>query len=100
MAESVRVSIRDLREYFSILVGHLEIVCGSDALLNLQHDGYWSLGRDERRAIYEEPVGHSIGLLSECLDNLRGMSAADDVLSYGFVWLAEVLRTVGEEVVD
>jgi hypothetical protein len=69
--------------------------------IRLEHDYFWQLTKEARYHVYEPPseATATIGQLSECWDDLQSM--LDDPSSrigYGLVWAAEILRSIGEDV--
>lgn len=71
------------------------LVCAS-----LDTDYFWAIPREQRNDPCSKPSELTIGQLTESLDNVERMvSDHDSTLAYGLVWLSDVLRAVGEEVV-
>jgi hypothetical protein len=70
-----------------------ETVCVDDRM-------FWAIPADTRYDVYEQPSELTIGQLGESLDSLSSMMRSDeDVVAYGLVWLADILRAVGEQTV-
>lgn len=95
---SLHLRTESLRRAFSALLEHVEHVAGEE--IRIDRDYYWSIDQRELYDPYRSPTHLTIGQLSECQANLDRFS--DDpstVVSYGFVWLAELLRAVGSTVV-
>ncbi|NNG19603.1 hypothetical protein HJ590_08420 [Naumannella sp. ID2617S] len=65
--------------------------------MSIDKDYYWSLDGAEQFDVSSQPNHFTIGQLSECLTNLDEMR--HDPISYGLVWLGEILRAVGVSVV-
>jgi hypothetical protein len=95
--DNLRVRVTELRTWFDILLEHVVDSAGEE--IHPSHDYFRALTKEDRRNVYEEPTSTTIGQISECLDNLRGLVSSGEPISYGFVWLAEVLRTIGEDIV-
>ena len=93
---ALSTSVPELRRIVNALLDHLETSTGR-AGVDLSHDYYWFLERSDRRDVYREPPEGTVGQISENLANLRSSVDSGDVLGYGLVWLAEILRTVGED---
>jgi hypothetical protein len=87
-------SVPELRQILSVLLDHLE---AQGAEIELSHDFYWFLDPSARRDLERDPSDPTVGQLSENLASLRSMIGSRDVLAYGLVWAAEILRTVGED---
>jgi hypothetical protein len=96
MSEALRISIQDLRQVFGVLLDELASATGE--VLEIPDTPFWAIPADMRRNVYEEPRDLTIGQLSEAWDNARATTSSDEVpLRYGFVWLADVLREIGEQ---
>ena len=68
--------------------------------MHLEHDYFWSLLPPQLYDLNQSPDDRTIGQLSECLRNITNIvEDSSDVISYGLVWLAELLRAIGHEVV-
>jgi hypothetical protein len=92
----MKVELSELRRAANRLFDHLEQQ--GVQRVEFTHDHYWSVPREARHNLYEEPRQLEVGQLSEDLANLRSLSSASEsVISYGLVWLAEVLREIGEQ---
>jgi hypothetical protein len=87
------VPVSELRKVFELLMQHVEETDGP--VIELGKDYFWSIPMDELYNVYEKPSDLTIGQLSECLQHLEKMNEDPEwVISYGLVWLAEVLRAV------
>ncbi|WP_213453180.1 hypothetical protein [Rhizomonospora bruguierae] len=83
---------------FELLVAH--VVKGAATDLPVSKDYFWSIPSSERYDVYNEPSELTIGQVSESWANLQGMLEDDSkTLGYGLVWLADVLRAIGDEAV-
>lgn len=97
-AYELHVPIETLRAATSVLLRHLEQLEGS--VVTLREDYFWSIPADDLYAVTREPSALTIGQLSESLAHLASVSSHPDAaLSYGLVWLADVLRAIGHDVV-
>ncbi|MGH8241633.1 MAG: hypothetical protein ACREXP_32065 [Steroidobacteraceae bacterium] len=96
MAQSTSVDTQALRAVCERLLDHLERTVG--ASVDLDADYFWSIEPAARFDMESEPSSFTIGQLSDCWTNVQSMDD-DSILSYGLVWLAEILRTIGEKVV-
>lgn len=95
---SVRIPVDQLRQVFELLVAHVATDGATD--LPVSRDYFWSIPSPERYDVYNEPSQLTIGQVSESWANLRGMLEDDSkALGYGLVWLADVLRAIGDEAV-
>lgn len=94
----VRVPVDQLRRVFELLVAHTIKNAGTE--LTVSMDYFWSMPAPERYDVYTEPSEFTIGQVSESWENLKVMLEDESkVLGYGLVWLADVLRAVGDEAV-
>lgn len=98
MAEQTVVSIDLLRALCVNLLDHVQSVEGPE--VRLDKDYYWSVPVEQLYDVYSPPTDLTIGQLSECLTNLERLR--DDpskTTSYALVWLADLIRAVGQAVV-
>lgn len=94
----VQVKVDELRRVFELLMAH--IAKSGDGRLATSRDYFWSIPAADRYDVYKEPNEFTIGQVSESWDNLRGMlEGRSEALGYGLVWLADVLRAIGDEAV-
>lgn len=92
----MNVSIDELRKITEILLNHVEQT--GVQTVELAHDYYWHVPQESRYEPYTEPGELSMGQLSDDWAELQRISRGEkDPLGYGLVWLASVLRAVGEE---
>ncbi|MFG3306576.1 hypothetical protein [Streptomyces wuyuanensis] len=91
----VEIPVDKLKDVFALL---LESVCSGEEVLRVNREAFWSIAADEAYEVYSEPGELTIGMLSESWSQLESMLADPDrTVGYGFVWLAEVLRAIGDE---
>lgn len=89
------VKIDELRSIANALFSHLE----NDGVksVTLSVDYYWDVPEDSRYDPHEKPREHILGQLSDDMTELtRMLNGERPMLSYDLVWLAAVLRRVGE----
>jgi hypothetical protein len=68
--------------------------------LAVSRDHFWSIPSPARYDVYTEPGQLTIGQVSESWADLLGMLEDDSkALGYGLVWLADVLRAIGDEAI-
>ncbi|WP_439383996.1 hypothetical protein [Amycolatopsis lexingtonensis] len=61
-------------------------------------DLFWELLPEQRYDLGHEPSEHTIGQLSESWAQLVAMADDPDrAVGYGLVWLADVLRALGQQ---
>ncbi|MFF2008104.1 hypothetical protein ACFVWY_03380 [Streptomyces sp. NPDC058195] len=91
----VEIPVDKLKSLFDLLV---ERIPAGEQVLEINKEAFWSVPPDQAYDIYSEPRDLTIGMLSESWGHLEDMlSDPDRVVGYGFVWLAEVLRAIGDE---
>ncbi|TLQ48089.1 hypothetical protein FEF34_08000 [Streptomyces marianii] len=91
----VEIPVEKLKDVFDLLIKR---VCADEEVVRVNREAFWSIASDEAYEVYSEPGELTIGMLSESWSQLEGMLADPDrVVGYGFVWLAEVLRAIGDE---
>ena len=89
------LTLADLRAITLRLYDHLE-QRGVDGVQPPQ-DYYWSIPREQRIDVTKEPTEHTLGQLSDDLNELARISTGEtEPISYALVWLSSVLRELGE----
>ncbi|MCK2029465.1 hypothetical protein KZC54_06945 [Microbacterium sp. KSW4-6] len=64
-------------------------------------DYFWSIPADQLYDVTAAPSGLTIGQLSESFDNIRELDTSPDrAISYGLVWLSDLLRAIGQSEVS
>ena len=90
-----RIAVEQLKAAAEMLLSHLQE--SGLKTIEIAEDFYWDVPTDNRYDQYEKPTQHTVGQLSDDVSELQQMLAGDTpVLGYGLVWLAAVLRRVGE----
>lgn len=85
----------ELKRVFNLLI---ERILADEQVLEINKEAFWSVPRDQAYDIYSDPGDLTIGTLSESWGQLEQMlSDPNRVVGHGFVWLAEVLRAIGDE---
>ncbi|MEU5682512.1 hypothetical protein DEJ48_07125 [Streptomyces venezuelae] len=76
----------------------LEKIHSGEQVLEINKEAFWSVPPDRAYEIYSQPEDLTIGMISESWGHLEDMlSDPDRVVGYGFVWLSDVLRAIGDE---
>ncbi len=89
------IKVKELKVVTSRLLEYLESENGDT--LSLPEDYYWHIDADELHTVEEEPTDLSVGQLSEDWENLQRVASGEsDPIRHSLVWLAAVLRAVGE----
>jgi hypothetical protein len=91
------VTVAELRATAELLFSHLE--SKGIRSFTFSEDYYWDVPADLRYDQYDKPTQHTIGQLADDLAELRRMKdGSRPVIAWGLVWLAALLRRVGETV--
>lgn len=99
MTAGLVIPLADLRLLFESLMAHVHEVSGPE--IRLENDMFWAIPSDSLYDVYNEPKDLTIGQLSESWEFLVALLAAPSAnISYGLVWLADVLRAIGIAVVQ
>jgi hypothetical protein len=96
--DPVIISLADLRRAFDILSTHVVETVGDD--VNLAEDYFWSIPADQLYSVEEKPTELTIGQLSESLGNVQALlENPENVTSYTLVWIADIIRALGQSIV-
>ncbi|MCL7380017.1 hypothetical protein [Streptomyces sp. 35G-GA-8] len=96
MGEPVQIQLDQLRRAFDLLLKRVEASAGS--AVPLEHDYFWSVPGDELYDVLNEPRTITIGQLSESWQHLEDLVADPDrAVGQHLVWLADVLRAIGQD---
>ncbi|MFJ1753285.1 hypothetical protein [Kitasatospora sp. NPDC088134] len=94
--EPLHVSLVELRRSFDLLLSHVEAATGGD-FVALDKDYFWSVPSSELYDVAQEPSDLTIGQLSESWQHLTNVVAdRDRAVGHHLVWLADVLRAIGQ----
>ena len=95
----MKIDIIQLRTACDILWEHLRDL-GIDSV-NIPHDYYWSVSRQDAYRLDSEPATLVVGQLSDDWQAIQRVLEPDrDAIAYDFVKVSAILRAVGEEVVS
>ncbi|MFD0153005.1 hypothetical protein ACWGQ4_24525 [Streptomyces sp. NPDC055721] len=94
-SEPLRIPLDQLRHVFELALQHIEASAGSQVAL--EHDYFWSVPGDELYDVPNEPRTITIGQLSESWQHLEDLLIDPDrAVGHHLVWLADVLRAIGQ----
>ncbi len=97
MTEPLKITLEEVRQIALLLLKHVEETAG--ATVELDKDMFWSVPSPELYDVYATPE-LTVGQLSESWASLQAMDSGEGPsVSYGLVWLADVLRAIGQELV-
>ncbi|KKL16532.1 hypothetical protein LCGC14_2494630 [marine sediment metagenome] len=92
----MKVTTREIMDIVSVLCQHLDN-CGCSEV-EIEETSYWSIPKEYEYDAYSDPREHTLGDLQDDWDQLQRMAMnPDDAVGYGLVWLASVLRAVGQQ---
>jgi hypothetical protein len=90
-----QITVAELRNTAELFFSYLE--SKDIKSVTFSEDYYWDVPAEIRYNPYQQPTEHTIGQLSDDLAELRRMTEGSrPVIAYGLVWLAALLRRVGE----
>jgi hypothetical protein len=93
------IKLTELRAVSDKLFAHLEN--RGYTSIDLPVDYYWDIAKQQRFDSYQEPNQFNLGQLSDDWTELQKIQSGDaSTVAYALVWLASVLRAIGEEVVE
>ncbi|MGW6405442.1 hypothetical protein [Streptomyces sp. NPDC055134] len=96
-SEPVQIPIDQLRRALGVALRHIEASAGPT--VTLKEDLFWSVSVDELYDVGTEPQTLTIGQLSESWQHLEDLLAhQDQAVGYHLVWLADVIRAIGQDV--
>lgn len=91
------IKISALRETLDILLNHVEQSGQSE--ISIAHDFYWNVRSDALYDRYDEPANLDVGQLTEDWERLQKIRMSENPpVADGLVWLAAILRAVGDEI--
>ncbi|WP_306356422.1 MULTISPECIES: hypothetical protein [unclassified Nocardia] len=95
-ADSLTVPLAELRRAFELAIAHAEAAVGTQSV-TLDQDYFWSIPPEQVYDVYNRPSDLTVGQLSESWQHLSDLLAHEDrALGYHLVWLADVLRAIGQ----
>lgn len=99
MSQQIQVPVETLRRAAAILLDRLE--SSSGATVALDRDMFWAIPSEHRSNVYAEPTEFTVAQMTDSLQNIVGIvEDPASATSFGLVWLADLLRAVGEAVVE
>jgi hypothetical protein len=91
----MKVKTADLRRAADVLWDHLEDTGHSE--IEIDVDYYWDVPEGQRYDPYTEPVRLDLGQLSDDWKELTNvLERSSEPVNYALVWLAAILRRIGE----
>lgn len=94
----MHVSLEQLQNVSDRLFSHLR--AQGIKSVEIAQDYYWDIPKPERYDPYHQPTNLNLGQLTDDWDELlKIVGCQKEPVGYALVWLASVLRAVGEHVV-
>jgi hypothetical protein len=93
------VKLSELRAAIDKIFVHLEET--ERTIVPIPHDYYWWIPKETVYNPYSQPSEMDLGQLSDDLAELNRIANGEaEPHSYALVWVASLLRAIGEETVD
>jgi len=93
----MHIELTDLRQISERLFEHFEQQGQSS--VDIPVDYYWNIPKEQVYDPYQEPSELNLGQLTDDWNELQKvLDAKREPIAYYFVWLAAVLRAIGEHV--
>jgi hypothetical protein len=93
----VEVKIADLRLAAERILKHLED--SGHATIDIPWDYYWTVPAHHCYGRRDQPTEFTLGQLSDDWSEIKAIRDGKEPIGYALVWLASLLRAVGERVV-
>jgi hypothetical protein len=91
----MKINLQELRAVMDTLLTHLERQDIEG--IEIPVDYYWNIPKDQKYDVYNEPGKLDVGQLSDDWSELLRLIGPDgSSLNYHFVWLAAILRSIGD----
>ena len=92
----MNVKVSELRAITDCLFTYLENTGRGD--FEIDEDYYWEISKEELYDPSKDPKDLTIGQLSHDWERLQAIQSGEDPpIGYALVWLASILRNVGEK---
>jgi hypothetical protein len=92
----MQIEIAELKRIADRLFAHL--LENDHATVEIPHDYYWAIPKPAVYDPYTQPTDLTLGQLTFDLEDLRLIALGEtEPIGYAFVWLAAILKAVGEE---
>ncbi|MFI6309890.1 hypothetical protein ACIBEK_07125 [Nocardia fusca] len=88
------VPFGQLIEAFNVLIPYVRDRSDSDSF-SIDEDFFWSVPIAEMNDVYSDPPALTVGQISESWSNIEVMLADNGIVSYGLIWIADILRAIG-----
>jgi hypothetical protein len=93
----MEIKLEELRDLCDLLIQH--IIDNGDKSVNLKVDYYWHIPTSQMYDPYKKPTELNLGQLSFDWNQLiKIYQSQKEPIGYNLVWLAAILRAVGENI--
>lgn len=94
--DSATLAVETLRQVVNRALDHVRDVKSDQ--VELEKDYFWSIPTEELYDVYSRPENLTVGQVTESWENLRSLLARGDAVpGYALVWIADVLRALGNQ---
>lgn len=94
----MKIDTKTLRLACNRLFDHLEEL--GIVSIDIGEDYYWNISEECLYTMASQPKDFTVGQLTDDWLEIRAIADGErDAVSFGFVWLAAILRAIGEKVV-
>lgn len=95
----LEIDVAEMRDVADRLFAHL-LESGHE-VVSVSHDYYWFIQKEIVYDPLSTPSEFTVGQLSDDLMELKRFHTGEsEPISYGLVWLAAIIRAIGEKVVS
>ncbi|MFZ6028555.1 MAG: hypothetical protein ACOYYS_12635 [Chloroflexota bacterium] len=96
-SEKMRIDVKELQAITNILYDHLESL--EIRHVDISDDYYWNINGKKIYDPYQSPTNLDMGQLTDNWQELQKLLKGErEPIAYEFVWLAALLRAIGEKV--
>ena len=95
----MKINVAQLRTVSELLLRRLED--RGHSVVDISADYYWNIPKEQRYDREQEPKDLDMGQLSEDLCWLEKIATGErEPVGFALVWLAEILKYIGEQIPD
>ncbi len=91
----MNIDVETLEKAFQIILAYLEKV--EVTSIEVDKDFYWDISPEQRYAPYQDPKDLSLGQLSSDWEHIQKIASGnEEPIAYSLVWLASLMKYLGE----
>ena len=99
MTDKLTVETAWLRSAVDALLEHVEQTVGP--AIEFDRDMFWSLHAPDKYDLSHAPTVETVGSVTQSVAALESvLENRDETISYGLVWLADILDALGRQIVQ